>query len=178
MKPTQQIKDEVFNRLKRFTEYWIYEEKQTKPLPHFIDAHLKFVDDLFDSSQLNHIKDKSDLFEAIDKILEGNYGSAKNLIERYINTSEQSKEVELSSNDKINEIITRLEDWQQRNGYNTDKGQLTDIIKDLREEAKVFSSNAVLCDSVCPKCKFEPMIKVDEKYNCEMCGYVDWQTVK
>ena len=61
----------------------------------------------------------------------------------------------------------------------------TEVQDDLRKfadalegmEAKNISSNAVSCDSVCPKCKFEPMIKVDEKYNCEMCGYVDGQTV-
>lgn len=31
--------------------------------------------------------------------------------------------------------------------------------------------------SACPNCKFEPMIKVNEKYNCEMCGYVEQKTV-
>ena len=50
-------------------------------------------------------------------------------------------------------------------------------IDDIVMEVKNLSSNTLLCDSVCPKCKFEPMIKVDEKYNCEMCGYVDGQTV-
>jgi len=30
---------------------------------------------------------------------------------------------------------------------------------------------ADVISSVCPICKSEPMIKVNGKYNCEMCGY-------
>ena len=53
---------------------------------------------------------------------------------------------------------------------------IVNVMEDYANEMKVknLSSNTLLCDSVCPKCKFEPM---DEKYNCEMCGYVDGQTV-
>lgn len=29
--------------------------------------------------------------------------------------------------------------------------------------------------SICPNCKFEPMINVNEKYHCEMCGYNEIQ---
>ena len=55
---------------------------------------------------------------------------------------------------------------------------IVNVMEDYANEMKVKNlSNTLLCDSVCPKCKFEPMIKVDEKYNCEMCGYVDGQTV-
>lgn len=56
---------------------------------------------------------------------------------------------------------------------------IVNVMEDYANEMKVknLSSNTLLCDSVCPKCKFEPMIKFDEKYNCEMCGYVDGQTV-
>lgn len=42
-----------------------------------------------------------------------------------------------------------------------------------KTKGKKISINTLLYDAVCPKCKFEPMIKVNKKYNCEMCGYVD-----
>lgn len=69
---------------------------------------------------------------------------------------------------ELQEYVKALEASNERWKYVNDEA-----LKKIMEQAKIISSKPVLCDSVCPKCKFEPMIKVDENYNCEMCGYVD-----
>lgn len=75
--------------------------------------------------------------------------------------------------EQIDEILASYEDWMHgKDGENCTKARK--LLIEATEEVKNISSKPVLCDSVCPKC--EPMIKVDEKYNCEMCGYVDGQT--
>ena len=51
---------------------------------------------------------------------------------------------------KIYDIITRLEEWQKRLGYNTEQGDLSNIIKDLKEEVKIIFSSDMLKEKQVP----------------------------
>jgi len=68
---------------------------------------------------------------------------------------------------KVNRLLKKLSHKIYRQNLNLLKRGL--ISQSLFEKLHPKKVSA----SVCPKCNFEPMIKVNGKYNCEMCGYID-----
>ena len=71
----------------------------------------------------------------------------------------------------MNKAIEVLNDVYGEDQRSTDVYYpLTTILEAMEVYADQFRQPDVI-KSVCPKCKFEPMINVEGKYKCEMCDY-------
>ena len=49
--------------------------------------------------------------------------------------------------------------------------EMVNDLKTLVTKARTEVKNITTEQSICPKCNFKPMININKKYKCEMCGY-------
>ncbi len=109
------------------------------------------------------------------------------LIQEIKNTAEmmdvklevESNELVKNDTSVINDQASCLSCYYSNNGKSSCDRHLNKLKPDYSKGVECVSNNfahyrplSSINYSSCPKCSFEPMIKVDGKYRCEMCDYV------